>query len=154
MTIDEASSIEETTYSPDSLKILRRILLVAFFVLLLAIIFVGFRISVGYILGGLASICLVVALTCRWQRIRNYLLMILFTVLVAIFVSMIYVEVISRVVVTIFGESAFESTGWRIFDVLISNVLLFFVPACIFVGIGGSIFLYSRRIVRRIKKNT
>jgi hypothetical protein len=67
---------------------------------------------------------------------------------------MIYVEVVSRVVVAVFGEGAFESTGWRIFDVLISNILLFFVPACIFVGIGGSIVLYSRRIVHRIQKNT
>jgi hypothetical protein len=154
MTVDEINNIEDTTPSLARLKILRRILLVAFFVLLLAIVFVGLRISAGYILGALASISLVVALTCRWQRIRNYLLMILITVLAAIFVSMIYVEVISRVVAAIFGESAFESTGWKIFDVLVSNILLFFVPACIFVGIGGSIVIYSRRIVRRIQKST
>jgi hypothetical protein len=154
MTVDEISSIEETTPSPARLKILRRILLAAFFALLLAILFIGLRISVGYILGSLAAISLVVALTCRWQKIKNYLLMILITVLVAIFVSMVYVEVISRVVAAVFGEGAFESTGWRVFDMLISNILLFFVPACIFVGIGGSLVLYTRRVIDRVRKGT
>jgi hypothetical protein len=154
MTLNKVNNIEDTTLSSARFKILRRILLVASFALLLAIIFVGLRISAGYILGGIASVSFVVALTCRWRKIRNYLLMILITVLVAIFVSMIYVEVFERVVHATFGESAFESTGWKVFDILVNNILLFFVPACIIVGIGGSIVLYSRRVVRRIKKNT
>ena len=154
MAVDNVRSLEEPAPSPAGLKILRRVLLVASFALLLAILFVGLRISAGYILGVIASVSFVVALTCRWQRVRNYLLMVLITVLAAIFISMIYVEVIQRVVASVFGEGAFDSTGWKVFHVVVSNILLFFVPACIFVGIGGAIVLYASRIVGRIRKIT
>ena len=154
MVVEDVRNADEDIPSPARLKIFRRVLFSAFFVLLLAMIFVGLRIYVGYILGYLASISLVVALTCRWQRIRKFLFLILFSVLIAIIYSMIHVEVISRVVGAVFGEGAFNSTGWKIFKGLTSDILLFFAPACVLVGIGGSIVLYTRRIIARTQKGT
>ena len=154
MVIEEARNIAENIPSPARLKIIRRVLFIAFFVLLLAMIFVGLRIYVGYIPGLLASTSLVIALTCRWQRIRHFLLLILFTVLGGIIYSMIHVEVISRVVSVVFGDGAFNSTGWKIFNALASNILLFFIPAGVLVDIGGSIVLYTRRLIDRTQKGT
>ena len=154
MAIEEAVNRDENAPSPERLKIIRRVLFIAFFVLLLAMIFVGLRIFVGYILGYLASVSLVVALTCRWQRIRKFLFLILFTVLIAIIYSMIHVEVITRVITAIFGDGVVYNTGWEIYNGVASNILLFFVPACGLVGIGGIVFLYTRRIIERTRKGT
>ena len=154
MPIEEAANITEITPPPTRLKLVRRVLFIAFFVLLLAMIFVGLRTLVGYILGYLASVSLVVALTCRWQRIRKFLFLILFTVIIAIIYSMIHVEVITRIITAIFGDGMVYNTGWKIFNGLASNILLFFVPACGLVGIGGIVFLYIRRIIERTRKGT
>lgn len=155
--IDERAAsperLDENAASPERLKIIRRVLFAAFFVLLLAMVFVGLRMFVGYVLGGLSSVSLVVALTCRWQRIRNFLYLILFTVLIAIIYSMIHVEVITRIVSAVFGEAAINSTGWQVFNGVISNILLFFVPACGLVGVVGIVVLYTGRTIKRIRKS-
>ncbi|MGD9143658.1 MAG: hypothetical protein PVG61_07425 [Dehalococcoidia bacterium] len=154
LNLDEAVNIDEAAPSTERLKVVRRVLFIAFFVLMLSMIFVGLRIFVGYILGCLASVSLVTALTCRWQRIRNFLYLILFTVLIAIIYSMIHVEVLTRVVTAIFGDAVLDNIGWKIFDGLASNILLFFVPACGLVGVVGSIVLYTRRVIERVQKRT
>jgi hypothetical protein len=154
LNIEEALSIDEAAPSAERLKIVRRVLFIASLVLLISMIFVGLRIFVGYILGCLASVSLVTALTCRWQRIRSFLYLILFTVLIAIIYSMIHVEVLTRVVTAIFGDAVVDNIGWKIFNGLASNILLFFVPACGLVGIVGSTVLYTRRVIERVKNCT
>ena len=136
------------------LKLIRRLLLAAFFVLLVAVVFVGLRIFAGYILGYLAAASLVVALTFRWQRVKSFLVLLAVSVLGTILFSMVYVEVIARVVSAIFGEGAFDSTGWRVFDVVISNLIIFFSPVGILVGIVGSLALYINRITSKAPKRT
>lgn len=153
MAIEEVVTTDESAASPERLSVIRRVLLIAFFAFLLALIFVGLRMFVGYVLGYLASVSLVVALTCRWRQIRKFLYLILFTVLFAIIYSMIHVEVITRIISAIFGEAVISTTGWRVFNGVTSNILLFFVPACGFVGIVGAVVLYTGRTIRRIRKS-
>jgi len=49
----------------------------------------------------------------------------------------------------IFGDGVFSSTGWKIFDVFISNMIIFFTPVGILVGLAGSLILYINRIASR-----
>ena len=109
-------------------------------------IFAGLKIFVGYVLGYLAAISLVVALTCRWRKVKYFLILLAVSVLGTIFLSMIYVEVIARIFSAVFGEGVFASAGWKIFDVFISNMIVFFTPVGVLVGVAGSLILYINRI--------
>lgn len=152
MVLDEAKKVPEEAVLTVRLKWFRRFLLIAFFILLIGVIFAGLKMITGYILGYLAAISLVVAMTCRWQKIRYFLILLVVSVLGTIFLSMIYVEVIVRICGAVFGEGVFTSPGWRAFDILISNMFVFFTPVGIIVGIVGSLVLYLKRITSRAQK--
>ena len=149
MVLEEVEKIPEEAIPTVSLKWFRRLLLIAFFILFIAVIFAGLKIFVGYVLGYLAAISLLVALTCRWRKVKYFLILLAVSVLGTIFISMIYVEVIARIFGAIFGEGVFTSTGWKIFDVFISNMIIFFTPVGILVGVAGSLILYIIRIANR-----
>ena len=152
MVIEEVGKMPEEIAPPGRLKWFRRLLLIAFFILLIGVIFAGLKIFAGYILGYLAAISLVVALTCRWRKIKYFLILFAVSMLGTIFISMIYVEVIARVFSAVFGEGVFSSTGWRVFDAIIFNMIIFFTPVGILVGLAGSLVLYINRIVNRGQK--
>lgn len=152
MVTEEVGKIPEEIAPPGRLKWFRRLLLIAFFILLISVIFAGLKIFAGYILGYLAAISLVVALTCRWRKIKYFIILFAVSVLGTIFISMIYVEVLARVFSAVFGEGVFDSTGWKVFDVIISNTIIFFTPVGVLVGLTGSLVLYINRIVTRNQK--
>ena len=146
MVLEEVEKVPEVTIPTVRLKWLRRLLLIAFFILFIGVIFAGLKIFVGYVLGYLAAISLVVALTCRWRKVKYFLVLLAVSVLGTIFLSMIYVEVIARIFSAVFGEGVFASAGWKIFDVFISNMIVFFTPVGVLVGVAGSLILYINRI--------
>jgi hypothetical protein len=153
MVLEEARKITEGVAPPGRLKWFRLLLLLVFFILLISVIFVGFKIFTGYILGYLATTSLVVALTCRWRKIRYFIVLLAVSVFGTIFLSMIYVEVIVRICGAVFGEGVFASTGWKIFDAFISNMIIFFTPVGILIGTAGSLILYINRITSRAHKS-
>jgi hypothetical protein len=154
MVLEEAEKVPEETASPVRLKRFRRRLLMVFLILLLGVVFAGLKMITGYILGYLAAISLVVMLTCRWRKIRYFLILFGVSIFGTIFLSMIYVEVIVRVCGAVFGEGVFASTGWKIFDVFVSNMIIFFAPVGVLVGIAGSLVLYIDRITTGDQKGT
>jgi asparagine N-glycosylation enzyme membrane subunit Stt3 len=146
MVLEEVEKASEEAIPTIRLKHFRRLLLIAFLILLLGVVFAGLKMITGYILGYLAAISFVVALICRWRKIRYFLILFGVSIFGAIFLSMIYVEVIVRVCGAVFGEGVFASTGWKIFDVFVSNMIIFFTPVGVLVGIAGSLVLYINRI--------
>jgi hypothetical protein len=153
MVLEDIEKVPEEAIPTVRLKWFRRLLLIAFFILFLGVIFAGLKIVAGYVLGYLAAISLLVALTCRWRKVKYFLILLAVSVLGTIFISMIYVEVIVRIFGAIFGEGVFTSTGWKIFDVFISNMIIFFTPAGILIGVAGGLVLYINRIATRSLKS-
>jgi hypothetical protein len=143
----------EEAAPPRRLKRFRRLMLVVSLVLVVAVVFAGLKIFAGYVLGFLAAVSFLVALTCHWRKVRYFLILLTVTVLGTIFISMIYVEVLLRIFGTAFGEAVFVTTGWKVFDVFVSNMIIFFTPAGMLVGLGGSLILYIHRLITGARKD-
>jgi hypothetical protein len=143
------------------LRLLRRtrIYVVSFLVLLLAAIFVGLDNPTGIILGWLAVTVLGVAMVRKWRKPGYFFILLVGTVLGAILLSGIYVEVAHPLAKWIGGANVSESIGWRVFHVIISNVILLCTPVGVFIGLTGFIIMiiwkiYDWRQRRRTSNST
>jgi hypothetical protein len=128
----------------------KRIYLISFFVLLLSAIFVGLDNPTGIILGWLAVAFLAMIMVRNWRRPWYFLVLLVVSVLGAIILSGLYVEVARPLARWVGGVNFTESTGWRVFHVVISNVILLCTPVGIVMGVAGFIILgiytlYNRR---------
>ena len=128
-------------------RLATRVLLFLFAVLAICVIFVGLDNPTGIILGWLATATLLAELTRRWRKIRNFLILLFASFIGAIILSFLYMEVALPFAEWIWGIDAPQSTPWRIFHVIISNIILLLTPVGIFVGIVGTIWLVILRLV-------
>jgi hypothetical protein len=117
----------------------RRIYLISFLVLLLTAVIVGLDNPTGIILGWLAITVLMVAFVRQWRKPGYFFVLFLVFFLGAILLSGIYMEVASPLAHWIGGANATQSTGWHIFHVIVSNIILLCAPVGVFIGLAGFI---------------
>jgi hypothetical protein len=135
------SGIKDRLFAILRLPRKKRIYLIAFLVLILSAIFVGLDNPTGIILGWLAVAVLIVALVRRWRNPWYFLVLLIVTFLGAILLSGLYMEVARPLAQWIGGVNVAESTGWRVFHVVISNVILLCAPVGIIIGFIGFIIM-------------
>jgi hypothetical protein len=133
------------------LRILRkkRIYVTTFVLLLLSSIIVGLDNPTGIILGWLAITVLAVALARRWRKPWYFLVLLAVSIIGAIILSGLYVEVAWPLANWIGGVNVTESAGWRVFHVIVSNLILLVTPVGILVGFSGFIILSIWRLYER-----
>jgi hypothetical protein len=119
----------------------KRIYLIIFILLLLCSIFVGLDNPTGIILGWLAIAVLAVALVRRWRKLWYFLVLLIVSFIGAIILSGLYVEVAWPLANWIGGVDVTKSTGWRVFHVIVSNLILLVTPVGIIIGFTGFIIL-------------
>lgn len=127
-------------------RLTTRILLALFAALVICVIFVGLDNPTGIILGWLATATLLAELTRRWRKIRYFIILLFASFIGAIVLSSLYMEVALPFAEWIWGINAAQSTPWRIFHVIVTDVILLFTPVGIFVGIMGTIWLGILRL--------
>jgi hypothetical protein len=121
------------------------ILLAVFCVLIIGVVFIGLDDVPGYILGYLATTIIFYLAVRSWRTIKRFLILFVVAILGAIFLSFLYVEVISRIAIMIGGAGALESTPMEVIEAIITYLILFVAPLGILTGIVGSITLGIRR---------
>jgi MFS family permease len=119
----------------------KRIYLISFLVLLLTAIFVGLDNPTGIILGWLAVTVLVVAMVREWRKPGYFFILFLVSFLGAILLAGIYMEVAHPLAQWMGGVNVGDSTGWRVFHVIVSNIILLGAPVGIFIGLMGFIIM-------------
>jgi MFS family permease len=119
----------------------KRIYLISFLVLLISAIFVGLDNPTGIILGWLAVTVLAVAMVREWRKPGYFFILFLVSFLGAILLAGIYVEVAQPLAQWIGGVNMGDSTGWRIFHVVVSNIILLGAPVGVFIGLVGFIIM-------------
>jgi multisubunit Na+/H+ antiporter MnhB subunit len=133
-------------YDLKSARLTTRVLLALFLALVVCVVFVGLDNPTGIIIGWAAVTVLLAMVVRKWHKIRNFLILLLVAVVGAIFLSLIYMEVALPLAEWFGGPDATQSVPWRIFHVIISNLILLFTPPGIFIGLTGSIWLGIARL--------
>jgi len=135
-------------------RLATRVLLAFFVLLVICVIFVGLDNAIGIILGWLATAALIISviLTRKWRKIRYFIILLFVSFLGAIFLSFLYMELALPFAEWLGGVNATQSTTWRIYHVVISDIILLFTPVGIFIGIVGSIWLGILRLVALRKR--
>jgi hypothetical protein len=129
-----------------------RLLLVLFAVLLISVVFIGLNDVPGYVLAYLATTVIFVVMVRRWRSVKNYFILLLATACGIIFLSFLYVEVISRIALWVWGPAALESTPMHIIESVIANLMLFAGPVGLVLGFFGTLALGVRRLVKLRKR--
>ena len=133
-------------------RLATRILLALFAALAICVIFVGLDNPTGIILGWLATATLITELTRKWRKIRYFLILLFASFIGAIILSFLYVEVAFPLAEWFGGVNASQSTAWRIYHVIVSNIILLFTPVGIVIGIVGAIWLDITRLMALQKR--
>jgi len=128
-------------------RLATRVLLALFVLLVICVVLVGLDNATGIILGWMASTFLIIAVARNWRKFWYFLILLFATFLGAIFLSFLYVEVARPLAEWIGGINATQSIGWRVFHVVVSNIILLFTPVGIVIGIVGTIWLIILRLV-------
>jgi hypothetical protein len=129
-----------------------RLLLVLFTVLLVSVVFIGLNDVPGYVLAYLAATVIFVVMVRGWRSIKNYVILLLATAGAIIFLSFLYVEVISRIALWLWGPAASGSTPLRIIEWVITNLMLFAGPVGLVFGFFGTLTLGIWRLVNLRKR--
>jgi hypothetical protein len=122
--------------------------------LVVAVVIVGLNDVSGYILGWLATAIIFFTVTRTWRRIRWFLILLAASFLGIIFLSFLYMEVISRLAVMIGGDAALESLQMRVVQMIITYLIIFAGAMGMFVGVAGSLILLAGRIRGMVFKRT
>ncbi len=124
-----------------------RALLILFAVLVICIVFVGLDNATGIIIGWMATACLITVVARKWRKIRYFLILLAASFVGAIFLAFIYVEVALPLAEWLGGINASQSMAWRVFHVIVSDIILLFTPVGIVIGTVGTIWLGILRLV-------
>ena len=120
--------------------------------LVICVVFIGLANETGIILGWLAAATLLLSIAHRWRKTWYFLILLFASFLGAIFLSFLYVEIAQPLAELVGGVDAVQSAGWRVFHVIISNIILLFAPTGIVIGFFGTIVLLVIRSVEFLKK--
>ena len=114
-------------------------ILTGFFLFFIIILIVsGLDNVIGLMAGIIAAMICLIEITRRWRHAWSFLLLAIGTILGAILISGIHVEIIYRLAVYLGGETFLDSLAWHIYSAVIKYGLLFIGPAGIVVGLGGA----------------
>ena len=133
-------------------RLTTRVLLGLFAALIICTIFVGLDNATGIIIGWFATTFLVTAVVRNWQKIWYFVALLVITVLGVIFLSFLYMEVALPLAEWTWGADAPQSVPWRIFHVIITNIILLFTPVGIIIGLVGSVWLGISRLTGTRKR--
>ena len=93
-------------------------------------------------------------MTRKWNSIKRFLLLLTLSIIGIIFLSFLYVEVISRIAVFIGGDDALQNTAVRIIEMIITYIILFGGPVGIFFGFAGTVILGIFRLLPSNSENS
>jgi len=127
-------------------RLTTRVLLGLFAALIICVVFVGLDNATGIIIGWFATTFLVTAVVRNWQKIWYFIALLVISVLGVMFLSFLYMEVALPLAEWIWGADVSQSVPWRIFHVIISNIILLFTPVNVVIGLVGSIWLGVSRL--------
>jgi hypothetical protein len=128
-----------------------RISLIIAVVLILGVIIFGLH-DVGIVLGILAAIVILVELTRRWRKIRNFIMLFVASFLGMILLSFLDVEVAKPLFRFLGGFGAENGAGFQVFNQVVSLIILFFGVAGLLTGFWGAAILCIWRVVLLIKR--
>lgn len=128
-------------------RLAARVLLALFGALIICVIFVGLDNSTGIILGWLAAAALIMSVAHKWRKIWYFLILLAGSIVGAIILSALYMEVALPLAGWFGGVNVTQGVAWRVFHVVVSNVILLFTPMGIIIGIVGTIWLGILRLV-------
>jgi hypothetical protein len=131
-----------------------RVLLILFFVLVIAAVFIGLQITTGFIICYLAVIVLTIELTRRWRRVRNFIILGLVAFFGSVFLAFLHQEVVFPLAGFIGGTTVVDSTPLQLYHDITSGIILFFGPVGILVGFFGSIILVVWRLIGLAARDT
>ena len=131
-----------------------RILLIVFLLLVISVVIIGLDDIPGFILGYVATTTLFLIMTRKWNSIKRFLLLLTLSIIGIIFLSFLYVEVISRIAVFIGGDDALQNTAVRIIEMIITYIILFGGPVGIFFGFAGTVILGIFRLLPSNSENS
>ncbi len=130
----------------------KRPYLVSCVILVLSAILIGLDNPTGIITGWLAVIVLLVALARAWWTPWFFVILMAGSFLGAIFLSFLYMVVALPLAEWISGPDVTNTNAWRIFHMVISNLILLFVPMGLAFGAVGFVFLCLVRLFRSIRR--
>jgi len=128
-------------------RLATRVLLALFAALVICVVFVGLDNATGIILGWLATTSLIMAMAHTWRKIWYFIVLLFASFLGAIFLAFLYMEVALPLAGWVGDIDVTQSTAWRIFHLLVSNIILLVTPMGIIIGIVGSVWLGILRLV-------
>ena len=130
----------------------KRPYLVSCVFLVISAILIGLDNPTGIITGWLAVIVLLVALARRWWTPWYFVILMVGSFLGAIFLSFLYMVVALPLAEWISGPGVTDTNAWRVFHMVISNLILLFVPMGLMFGAVGFVFLCALRLFRSIRR--
>jgi uncharacterized membrane protein len=126
--------------------------LISCLILVFSAILIGLDNPTGIIVGWLAVIVVLVAMARRWWTPWYFLILLVGSFLGAILLSFIYMVVALPLAEWISGPNVESTNAWRIFHMVISNLILLFVPMGMFFGAVGFIICGAYRLLRLIRR--
>ena len=108
--------------------------------------------DVGIVMGILAAAVILVEMTRRWRRTRNFIIMFAASFLGMIFLSFLDIEVVKPLVYFIGGEGAVSRTVFDVINQVISLIILFFGLAGLLTGFFGTIITGTVNLVTLVKR--
>jgi hypothetical protein len=129
-----------------------RISLLIAAVLIIGVIFAGLH-DIGIVLGILAAMVILIELTRRWRRIRNFIILFFASFLGIIYLSFLDEAVVKPFVRLLGGAGAVSGTGFDVFNQIISLIILFFGTAGLITGFLGAIILGVWRLVTLVNRH-
>jgi hypothetical protein len=126
--------------------------LISCLILVFSAILIGLDNPTGIIVGWLAVIVVLVAMARRWWTPWYFLILLVSSFLGAILLSFLYMVVALPLAEWISGPNVENTNAWRVFHMVISNLILLFVPMGIFFGVVGFIICGAHHLFRRIRR--
>jgi hypothetical protein len=126
--------------------------LISCLILVFSAILIGLDNPTGIIVGWLAVIVLLVALARRWWTPWYFLILVVGSFLGAIILSFLYMDVALPIARWIGGADVTNSNAWRVFHMVISNLILLFVPMGLLFGAAGFVLLGIIRLFSLIRR--
>jgi MFS family permease len=130
----------------------KRPYLVSCLILVISAILIGLDNPTGIITGWLAVIVLLVSMSTRWWTPWYFLILMAGSFLGAIFLSFLYMVVALPIAEWISGPAVTDSNAWRVFHMIISNLILLFVPMGLFFGAVGFVLLCVLLLLKLIRR--
>lgn len=130
----------------------KRPYLVSGVILVISAILIGLDNPTGIITGWLAVIVLLVSMSTRWWTPWYFLILMVGSFLGAIFLSFLYMVVALPLGQWISGPTVTDSNAWRVFHMVISNLILLFVPMGLMFGAIGFVLICVLRLFRLIRR--